>query len=116
MLKLLFALTFAGAVALAAAFVPLRGSTLVERWRAAPDAAAFAARGWRDAKLACGLAKEGARAARPPPARPARAASPSEAHSEQDRAALDRIVAEHARPNPARRACPRLAVVARPPR
>jgi hypothetical protein len=104
MLKLLFALTVAGAVALAAAFVPLRGSTLVERWRAAPDAAAFAARGWRDARLACGLAKEGARAARPSAARPARparsarAASPSEAHTEQDRAALDRIVAEHARP------------------
>jgi hypothetical protein len=104
MLKLLFALALAGALALAALFVPLRGSTVVERWKAAPDVASFAARGWRDVKVACGLAKDSAHAARAQaahpgrPARPARTAPPSEAHSERDRAALDRIVAEHARP------------------
>jgi hypothetical protein len=104
MLKLLFALTLAGALAGAAAFVPLRGSTLVERWSAAPTAASFVARGWRDLKVACGFAKETSRGARPQasrpghPGRPSRPGPPSEAHSDRDRAALERIVAEHASP------------------
>jgi hypothetical protein len=104
MLKLLFVLTLAGALTLAVIFVPLRGSTVVERWKAAPDAVSFVERGWRDVKIACGFAKGGARAARPQavrpgrPALPARTPPPSEAHRERDRAALDRIVAEHAHP------------------
>jgi hypothetical protein len=104
MLKLLFALTLAGALAGAALVVPLRGSTLVERWSAARDPASFVARGWHDVKAACGFAKEAPRAARPraarpgDPARPSRPAPPSEAHTDRDRAALDRLVAEHARP------------------
>jgi hypothetical protein len=104
MLKLLFGLVLLGALALAVAFVPLRGRTVLERWDAAPSASAFATRGWREAKVALGLEKEAARPARassqPPrgarPA-PARAREPVERHSAEDRAALDRIVAESAR-------------------
>jgi hypothetical protein len=104
MLKLLFGLVLAGAVALAVAFVPLRGRTVLERWDAAPSAGAFVARSWREAKVALGLEKEPGRPARassqpPRGARPgpARGREPVEHHSAEDRAALDRIVADSAR-------------------
>jgi hypothetical protein len=104
MLRLLFGLALCAALAVAAAVVPLRGRTVLDRWRAAPDAAAFATRSWGEAKVALGLAPEPARApARPksprPPraaARAARPATPTEQHTEADRAALDRVVAERA--------------------
>jgi len=87
MLRLLFGLVLCAALAAAAAFVPLRGRTVLDRWRA---------------KVALGLAPEPprpaarAKAARPvhPLARAARPAPPSEQHTEADRAALERVVAE----------------------
>jgi hypothetical protein len=105
MLKLLFGLVLFCGLALAVAFVPLRGRTVLERWNAAPSAAAFAERSWREAKVALGLEKEPPRPARassqqpPRGARPAppRAREPVEHHSAEDRAAVDRIVAESAR-------------------
>jgi hypothetical protein len=104
MLRLLFGLVLCAALAVAAAVVPVRGRTVLDRWRAAPDAATFTARGWAEAKVALGLAPEPpraaarAKAARPPrsPARAARPAVPVERHTEADRAALERVVEERA--------------------
>jgi hypothetical protein len=101
MLKMLFGLLLLGALAFAAATVPLRGRTVLARWNAARTPAEFVQRGWRETKVALGLEAEKKpprQAARPPrPARPARPAQPTEGHTDQDRAALDRLLAEHAR-------------------
>lgn len=104
MLRVLFGLVLCAALAAAAAFVPVRGRTVLDRWRAAPDASTFADRSLAEAKVAMGLAPEPPRpAARPRPpratrpvARAARPAVPTEQHTEADRAALDRVVAERA--------------------
>lgn len=82
-------------------FVPMGGRTLADRWRAAPDARAFAERGWRE--IASRV--EGPRPTRPSPARPqaraperpARDARPAEGHTDADRRAVDRIVADSLR-------------------
>ncbi len=102
MLKLLFGLVLLGALALAVAFVPLRGRTVLQRWESAPTASAFVERGWREAKVALGPEKKPAKAARgvqaaKPGRPPARPAAPTEHHSEADREALDRLVEESAR-------------------
>jgi hypothetical protein len=108
MLRLALKLLLAGA-ALAAvwAFVPFGGATLADRWAAAPDAGAFVDRTWADMKGE----------PEPPPARPrppARAApaqgqarttapakpprrQPTEGHTDADRRALDRILADRVR-------------------
>jgi hypothetical protein len=105
MLKLLFGVAVLVALCVAVALVPFRGATVLERWAVAPSTGAFVARTWHDAKVAVGLEKEKARPARAaihrparPAARPPRPAAPSEQHTEADRAALDRIVSEHATP------------------
>jgi len=105
MLKLLFGVAVLVALALAAAFVPVRGATLLERWAVAPTTGAFLERTWHEAKVAMGFERTkprptraaANRPARPPP-RATRPAVPTEQHSDTDRAALDRIVSEHARP------------------
>ena len=105
MLKLLLGFVLLGALGYAICFVPLRGRTVLDRWNAAPSASAFAARGWREGKVALGLEKEaakasraqGSRPARPAPAQGSRPQAPVEHHSADDQAALDRIVAESAR-------------------
>jgi hypothetical protein len=101
MLKLLFGLVLLGALAFAVAFVPLHGRTVLDRWNAAPTASAFLARGWREAKVALGPETEPAKGTRAQAAKPGRPpprpAAPTEHHSEADRAAIDRIVAESAR-------------------
>jgi hypothetical protein len=85
-------------VALAAAalwavwtFVPVRGRTLAERWKAAPTTTAFVERSWDEASHALG-GKSGSR----PQARqkPAPAPRPTEGHTEADRKAVDRILSE----------------------
>lgn len=104
MLRVLFGLMLCAALAAAAALVPLRGRTVLDRWRAAPDPAAFASRSWHEGKVALGLEPEPPRAAaRPKPARPARPparvtrpATPTEQHTEADRAALERMLADRA--------------------
>jgi len=100
MLKLLFGLALLGALAAAVAFVPVHGRTVLERWNAAHGAGDFVDRGVHEAKVALGLEQERAkarpgRAVKPLP-RAARPATPTEQHTAADRAALDRIVAEHA--------------------
>jgi hypothetical protein len=103
MLKLLVAVVTLVALGIAAALVPVRGSTILERWAVAPSTGVFLERGWHEAKQALGLEKERGRparnAARPQrtPPRAARNAAPAERHTDDDRAALDRIVADHAR-------------------
>ena len=105
MLRFLFGLVLLGGLAAAVALAPVRGKTVLQRWNAAPTAAEFAARGWQECKVALGLEPERARA-RPPraerPPRPSapraahRPAQPTEEHTERDRAALDRVLAERA--------------------
>jgi hypothetical protein len=73
-------------------FVPVRGRTLAERWRAAPDASAFVERGWAEARGAFS-----SKPAAKPQARqkPAPGQRPTEGHTEADRRALDRILVDH---------------------
>jgi hypothetical protein len=72
-------------------FVPVRGRTLAERWRAAPTASAFVERGWDEASRAFG----GKPTARPQARqKPAPAQRPTEGHSDSDRKAVDRILSE----------------------
>jgi hypothetical protein len=72
-------------------YVPIRGRTLADRWEAAPTASAFLERG-----LAELTGKTPSRPARPQ-ARAQRSGPrdrPTEGHTEADRRAVDRIVAE----------------------
>ena len=90
MIRLALKLAFAAAALWAVwSFVPLRGRTLGDRWHAAPDASAFAERGWAELT-------GGSRTAPKPQARqkPAPTQRPSEGHTEADRKAVDRILSE----------------------
>ncbi len=114
MSRLILAAALAAILLLVGAFVPVNGRTLVERWNAAPSASSFAERGWNEVVAAWdglwGVKRPPARPApkvanrggapsgRPAPQpAPATAPEPVEHHTEADRSALDRIVAEHAR-------------------
>jgi len=118
MSRLLVWASVVGSLLLVATFVPIRGRTIAERWKAAPSAFAFAEEGMKElAGGARGLAGEKpepkrssaraslqSRAAARPGARgaPAAAKEPpasQERHTAADRDALDRIVAEHAAPS-----------------
>jgi hypothetical protein len=99
MARFLGALLLVGGLAAAAALVPWRGRTVVDRWKAAASAADFARSGWQEVAQAAGLEDPprratGARAAKAEHPRPAR---PVERHTAADRAALDRLVSERAR-------------------
>jgi hypothetical protein len=94
-LRLLAKLALAAA-ALAALWqwVPVADRTLAERWRAARgDPAAFAARGWDELR---GARRPTAPADGAPQARRRQAGRerPVERHTEADRRALDRLLAE----------------------
>jgi hypothetical protein len=90
MSRLLLAVAVAAILVLVGAFVPVNGRTLVERWNAAPSAAK---------PTPNGTPSKGT-ATRPAPPR-ATSPEPVENHSDEDRKALDRIVAEHAADRPA---------------
>lgn len=102
MAKLLLALVAVAGLAAAAALVPLHGRTVLDRWNGSRGPSDFAARGLAEARAALGIAPEKPVASRGPPSRgkpsprPGRPARPQEQHTEQDRAALDRIITEHA--------------------
>lgn len=81
----------AGAIWAVWTFVPVRGRTLAERWRAAPDAAAFLERGWDEAAHAFAGKPATRPQARQKPAQPQR---PTEGHTDADRRAVDRILSE----------------------
>jgi hypothetical protein len=123
MSRLLLAAAVAAVLALVGAFVPVNGKTLVERWNAAPSAKQFADRGLAELTsgwdrmwgtrpapkpASRGAPARGAATANPsrPPGTPADKGTPEpvEHHTDADRSALDRIVAEHAAdPPPPRR-------------
>jgi hypothetical protein len=90
LVKLAFVL---GALAAVWMLVPIGGRTLHARWTAAGSPGAFARATWAELDRAF--------AAAPPPKAKApatereRAARPTEAHTERDREAVDRILAEH---------------------
>lgn len=103
MLKLGFLLVLLGGVGAAVAWAPVHGRTLLDRWRAAPDASAFVSRGYDEVKAAIAgrerpRTPQKATRAQKSPGRPAaaRPGRPTESHTDEDRAALDRIVVEHA--------------------
>lgn len=122
MSRLLTAAAVAAILVVVGAFVPVNGRTLVERWNAAPSATQFAARGWSEvvagwdrlwgvkpsgkpalrqgSKTSSGTARAG-QPGTAPGQKPA--PEPVEHHTEADRSAVDRIVAEHAADPPASR-------------
>ncbi len=108
MSRLLVSAAIAGIVLVVVAFVPLSGRTVVERWQAAPSAIDFVERGYGEVAAAVARfrddhsdrrrhgAKVSARTS-PRGSAPAKdGPAPQERHTEADRSALDRIVAEHA--------------------
>jgi hypothetical protein len=105
MLRLAALALVLGGLAAAALLLPLDGRTVADRWRAAPDARAFAVAAWDELRGAPAPPPRRAAAARPraperaaaPPRRAAPAATPTEGHTTDDRAALDRLVGERAR-------------------
>jgi len=101
MLKFVIGLALLAGLAGAVVFVPLRGRTILDRWSASRGPRDFLERGYHEAKVAAGFEPEQPRPARArpvrptkPQARPTRPGQPTENHSEADRAALDRIIAE----------------------
>jgi len=111
MSRLLVWASILGSLLVVAAFVPLRGRTVAERWRAAPSAIAFVEDGVKE--IGDGVSRLlGDEAMRAPPHASQRSASAwrasgragaapakappavQERHSAADRSALDRIVAE----------------------
>jgi hypothetical protein len=98
MLKLLLALALLAGLGAAFALAPLHGRTMLDRWHASRSPRDFLERGLIEAKASFGAEAQRPHPARAAskPARPARPPRPAERHTEQDRAALDRIVAEHA--------------------
>lgn len=92
MLRLVLKVSLAAAAVWAvASYVPIRERTLADRWAAAPTATAFVERGLAEIT----------RALRPAPARPQARAQraggrerPVEGHTEAERRAIDRLVAE----------------------
>jgi hypothetical protein len=110
MSRLLLAAALAAILLLVGAFVPVGGRTLVERWNAAPSAGRFAEKGWNEVVSTWdslwGTKPASRPGSRPAPAKaPARTAkapekaapAPVEHHTDADRTAVDRLVAEHAR-------------------
>ncbi|HTP52653.1 MAG TPA: hypothetical protein VMK42_18340 [Anaeromyxobacteraceae bacterium] len=109
MARLLVWVLVLGSLAVVAAFVPLHGRTVAERYRAAASTMAFVEGGLKEIADAFGRAEPERRAGARAPQRAAHAAARSgpaaakapvvqERHSEADRSALDRIVAEHQGP------------------
>ena len=94
MSRLLLAVAVAAILLLVGAFVPVNGKTLVDRWNAASSKPS--------SKAAASRVSPAARQARPPGASPEKVLpEPVEHHTEADRDAVDRIVAEHAADRPA---------------
>jgi hypothetical protein len=94
MSRLLLAVAVAAILLLVGAFVPVKGKTLVDRWNTASAKPS--------PKGAPSRITSTARQARPPGAPQEKAVpEPVEHHTDADRNAVDRIVAEHAADRPA---------------
>ena len=106
MLKLLKWTLLVAAIAAVLAFVPVNGRTLADRWRKSRDTSEFVHGLWIEGRHAFSSAptRSTSRHATAPTTHPApharsstrSTARPSEQHSEADRAAIDRILTEHA--------------------
>jgi hypothetical protein len=99
MFKLLKLAFVVGALAAVWMLLPVSGRTLHARWTAAGSPEAFARATWAELDRALSAppapSPKAKREREPAAARPAR---PTEAHTERDRQAVDRIVAEHLKP------------------
>jgi hypothetical protein len=104
MLRLVLKLLVAAAALWAIfAFVPFGGRTLADRWKASRSPAEFVERTWAEMKgtpepppgKARPPVRSQARGAQPPAARDRAGERPTERHTDADRRAVDRIVAEH---------------------
>jgi hypothetical protein len=102
MLRLVVKIALAAAAVWAVwTFVPIAGRTLAARWHSAPDAGAFASDLLGEAKRALASIGQETTKGRPPRReartgdRAARDPRPTERHTDSDRRAVDRIVAEH---------------------
>lgn len=71
-------------------FVPVRERTLAERWRAAGSVPAFVEAGWAEVAAATRSPAKAQARAQKPGARE----RPTESHTEADRRAVERIVAD----------------------
>src|SRR5574341_508383 len=97
MFKLVKIAFVVGALAAVWMLVPVGGRTLQARWTSAGSAAAFARQSWAelDRAFAAPPGGEGKAKAGATERAPERAGRPTEAHTDRDRRAVDRIVAEH---------------------
>jgi hypothetical protein len=73
-------------------FVPVGERTLAARWRAAGSLSAFLERGWAEAVRDTATRSSSKPQARPKPTPPA--ARPTEGHTDADRRAVERILAD----------------------
>lgn len=120
MLKLVAALALVGALAAGVFVLPLHGRTVADRWNAASGPASFAQNAWDEARRAVDgdrrhdvpapstlpggrtarakvtKRQDGARAASAGADRPA-APLPVERHTDEDRAAIDRLLSDRSR-------------------
>lgn len=95
MFKLVKLAFVVGALAAVWMLVPIHGRTLDARWTAAAGSpGAFAKATWAELDEALSAPPKPAPAPKAKPGAPAR---PTEAHTEKDRRAVDKIVAEHLR-------------------
>jgi len=92
MLRLVGLLLVAGALAAGAAYLPIGGRTVRDRWHASRGPGDFARRSFRELSQAAGLLDPPARPVPPKSAPSPR--TPVERHTDSDRAALERVVAE----------------------
>lgn len=91
MIRLALKLSLAAAALWAVwTFVPVRGRTLAERWSVAPGPVEFVERGWAEARSAFSKPQ-----AKPQARKPAAGQRPTEGHTEADRRAVERILADH---------------------
>jgi len=100
MFKLLKLAFVVGALAAVWMLVPIGGRTLDARWKSAGSPGAFARAAWAELDRALSSPPPPSKGSGPAGGRekqPERAARPSEAHTERDRQAVDRIVADRLR-------------------
>lgn len=95
MFKLVKLAFVVGALAAVWMLVPVGGRTLHARWTAAGSPVAFARASWAELDRAFSGDPRPEPKAKAAPAERERATRPTEAHSERDRQAVEKILAEH---------------------
>jgi hypothetical protein len=91
MIRVALKLCFAAAAAWAVwTYVPVAGRTLADRWRDAGTLSTFVQRGWAEATGSPARTRARAQGRQ----KPAQPAAPTEGHTEADRRAVERILAD----------------------